>query len=330
MNFFRPCLVAVFFLPSVLAFAEPQTDWEQICKQAKKLELPAQDIPDAAILADLKDCNSETLYYGIGQVADYQKAKACAYKELGKEESPFQGNAILMMIYANAKGVSRDYDTAIKLACTIDGAPAETEGRIAHLQQLKQQGPGKTEFDLCDDITSGMMMGFCENHHESVEEAGRTDKLSNLTQAWGDNEKKALEILEKVADRFFEIRSTNEIDQSGTARAAMVTAEEATLKNEFLTSLSNFEKRQLPRFTNQQFIEADAKLNAVYKKVLALKKPEWGTVKKDDIKNTQREWLKFRDAWVTFGKVKYPTVSSVSWNTLWTKKRIKMLEEFLQ
>jgi hypothetical protein len=36
-----------------------------------------------------------------------------------------------------------------------------------------------------------------------------------------------------------------------------------------------------------------------------------------------------RDAWVEFGKLKYPQVSAVSWKAYLTEKRIPMLEEFV-
>ncbi len=330
MKALRPHLTALFFLSPFWAFANPQTAWEDACGHAKNLELPAQDRPDAKTLPMLKDCDSEALYYGIGQAADYQQAKACAYSELGKEESPFQGASILMMVYANGKGANRDYGLAIKLACAVDGAPAENEGRIGHLQQLRQQGPGTTDFDICDDITSGMMMGLCTAHNDRIEQVARTENWAALTRAWSQEEKNALSLLEKSARQFFQARSGNEIDQSGTARTAFVIAEDASLQDDLLSSLAAFEKGRLPSFTDQQFAAADAKLNAVYKKIQTDKGFSWGTVSKDGIKSTQRQWLKYRDAWVSFGKVKYPNVSAGSWKTFWTEKRTKMLEDFLQ
>jgi uncharacterized protein YecT (DUF1311 family) len=56
---------------------------------------------------------------------------------------------------------------------------------------------------------------------------------------------------------------------------------------------------------------------------------QWGSVKQADIKHTQRVWLKYREAWVTFGRQKYPQVSEDSWRMWLTKKRIAMLKEFL-
>ncbi|WP_446808559.1 hypothetical protein ACH50O_14880 [Methylomonas sp. 2BW1-5-20] len=178
---------------SPITFAEPRISPEQICARVKAIEFPAQDRPDAKIIQSLAGCNSEELYYGIGQTADWQKARACAYEEMRRgPEDPFQGPATLMMIYANGKGVTRNYDLAIKMACGIEGAPAEIEGRLEHLLQMKQQGAEAKDIDLCDDITSSMMMGFCSIHNDSIEEPIRAARLAKLLASWNLNQKKHL------------------------------------------------------------------------------------------------------------------------------------------
>ncbi|OAI09078.1 hypothetical protein A1353_04940 [Methylomonas methanica] len=315
---------------SLITFAEPRISPELICEQVKAIEFPTQDRPDAKTIQSLAGCNSEALYYGIGQTADWQKARACAYEEMRRgPEGPFQGPATLMMIYANGKGVTRNYDLAIKLACEIEGAPAEIEGRLEHLLQMKQQGAEAKDIDLCDDITSSMMMNFCSSHQESIQQQERATQLANMVKSWNENEKKALDGLKYSANRFFSTRSEKEVDARGAAHVAMTVGEEASLQDDFLASLQSFEKGHTPNFDDQQFAEADAKLNAIYKKILADKNFSWGTVNQNSIKETQREWLKYRDAWVKFGSIKYPAVSATSWKTYLTEKRIKMLEEFL-
>ncbi|WP_446808560.1 lysozyme inhibitor LprI family protein [Methylomonas sp. 2BW1-5-20] len=106
--------------------------------------------------------------------------------------------------------------------------------------------------------------------------------------------------------------------------------ESIDLENDFIGSLENFENGQVPSFTSQQFSNADTKLNAIYKRIQTeTKDASWGTITNNGIMKTQREWLKYRDAWVKFGSIKYPAVSATSWKTYLTEKRIKMLEDFL-
>jgi hypothetical protein len=48
---------------------------------------------------------------------------------------------------------------AQRFACKVSGAAeAEIDGRLAHLEKLRTS-PGK--IDICDDITSGLMGGYC-------------------------------------------------------------------------------------------------------------------------------------------------------------------------
>lgn len=142
--------------------------------------------------------------------------------------------------------------------------------------------------------------------------------------------KKAFDSLRQSANKFFSTRVDNEIDASGSAHTAYLLGESIDLENDFIGSLENFENGQVPNFTSQQFSNADTKLNAIYKRIQTeTKDASWGTITNNGIMKTQREWLKYRDAWVKFGSIKYPAVSATSWKTYLTEKRIKMLEDFL-
>ncbi|WFP49777.1 lysozyme inhibitor LprI family protein [Methylomonas sp. EFPC3] len=313
-----------------IVFAQPNISPEQVCEQVKAIEFPVQDKPDISTIQALSGCNSEDLYYGINQVADWKHARACAYAEISRgPDGPFEGPAILMMIYANGNGVNRNYDLAIKLACEIGGATAELQGRLRHLLQMKQLNADVKDLDICDHVTSGMMMNFCSIHREIIRQQERAAQLTKLTKSWTESENKAFSLLTQSANGFFNARRDKEVDGSGTAYGAMMVEEEASLKDDFLAALQSFDAGRTPSFNTQQCAKADAKLNTVYKKILARKNFSWGTVYQNSIKETQREWLKYRDAWVKFGSIKYPDVTADSWKTYWTQKRIEMLQQFL-
>jgi uncharacterized protein YecT (DUF1311 family) len=55
----------------------------------------------------------------------------------------------------------------------------------------------------------------------------------------------------------------------------------------------------------------------------------YGTVTPNGVKLAQRAWLRYRDAWVKFGVVKYPAVSTDSWKTWLTQQRIPLLQPWL-
>jgi uncharacterized protein YecT (DUF1311 family) len=95
------------------------------------------------------------------------------------------------------------------------------------------------------------------------------------------------------------------------------------LKDAFLASLRAFETSALPAFTAADFRRADAELNAVYAK--ALKAGTTGTVTASGIRATERVWLGYREAWVRFGAIKYPSTAANSWRAWLTRERVTML-----
>lgn len=311
-----------------LQFASTET--QNACKEWMKTEFPASDRPAAEEAAELGGCVSEDLYYGIGRHADPVKARKCAYLEMNANtDYVFSGKAILMMIYANGKGVRHNTDLALRLACEIEGAPAEIEARIAHLQELKQSSISAEAFDLCDDISSGSMTGACAIHSEKIEETKRQKRLNDLASKWSPQEKEALNHLQRVFERYVVAHSENEVDVSGSANAAVAVEEKAALRDEFLETIKHFDKGQLPRFTAEEFTRADGEMQAFYEAVE--NGMDDGSIEgtSDTISYTQGMWLKYRDAWVAFGQKKYPSVSADSWKTWLTRQRIVILRGFL-
>ena len=303
--------------------------WEGVCKKAEKIQLPAKDRPDTETAKSLNGCKSEDLYYGFGNTPDPVKARYCAYLEMDQEDSfVFGGSSTLMMIYANGKGVKKNVDFAVKFACKLEGAPAEMEYRIQHLLDLKSNKSSKP-FDLCDDITSGFMQGHCASRDQRFTDAKLKRSLDSVLVNWSEKDKQMFTILKQSFGKFSEARVRNEVDTTGTGRAAFQIEEESTLSEDFVDSVVQFEKGKLPRYAQADFIKADRDLNTTYGKIQSKRDFNWGSVKQVDIKHTQRVWLKSREAWVTFGLQKYPQVSEDSWRIWLTNKRIVMLKEFL-
>ena len=128
-----------------------------LCVAARKTPLPKAGSTPAP-----KGCSSEALYYGIGRPANPTAAWRCALgAEAARDQGgvPFGGRAMLMTMAANGLGTPLDLGLAIALACTLDAAPEEMDGRIKHLAALRKAGPAATPFGFCDDITSGAALG---------------------------------------------------------------------------------------------------------------------------------------------------------------------------
>jgi uncharacterized protein YecT (DUF1311 family) len=302
------------------------------CESLKNLALPRADAPGAANRVALKGCNSEALYFGIGRAKDPVRARQCAYLE---REDPnngwpnlFAGTGLLMTIYANGIGAGRNLDFALKLACELNGAPAEEEGWIAHLQKLKKEHWQGQDFSPCDDITSGAAEGFCAAHEAKLADAARKAKLAKLIAKWSNEERQAFASLQKAKDGYVTAEADNEVDMSGTARGAMVIEATEAEEERFLAILQRLTGDDFPRAA-PDFAAADAKLNTVYRKIQDTRGSlDQGTVTKDGIRKAQRAWLRYRDAWVDFAKIKFPSLALRSLKAALTDDRIKSLEGF--
>jgi uncharacterized protein YecT (DUF1311 family) len=268
----------------------------------------------------LKNCNADSFYYGLKQPIDAEKARLCAYSTNDYD--------VLTMIYANGRGAKRNLDLAIKFACDGNGAPAEITGRVQHLIKLKNAGWQGNDFDICDDITSGYMMGYCASIDAIFSNEKREKQIDDMIASWSDSDKEKFKQLRDAKNKFVNDRIDNEQDLSGTARTAMQIAEEKKLNDDFLASLKQFQQGLYPKFSSQQFATTDAKLNTLYSKIQSNINFSYGTVTKAGIKKTQKTWLSYRDAWVKFAKSKYPDMPTDGLKTWLTQKRIEMLQEF--
>lgn len=78
--------------------------------------------------------------------------------------------------------------------------------------------------------------------------------------------------------------------------------------------------------SEQMVIKTDAELNAAYEQVLA-GLPEScpfaakTCVSQSAFRNTQREWIRYRDAWQTYGRLRWPSAASAIWLVALTQQR---------
>lgn len=274
------------------------------------------------------DITSSNYYYGIGVPVNFDTARYYAFIELADgNDGPLDGAAVLLMLYANGYGVQRDLELSLRLACgNVGGAPAEIEGRAQHLNSMKT-GTGDP-FDICDDITSGYMMGFCASIVYDKKEQERDMAVAEILQNWPAADTMAYNRLSVVAGNFFNARIDGEVDVSGTARAAIVLGEYDALEEGFAEKTAKADRCSIVPYSATDFNKADAELNTVYKKLMATKDFEYGTVQLATIKEAQRIWITYRDAWVAFGKIRCPQLPAEAWKTMLTLERIVQLKEF--
>jgi uncharacterized protein YecT (DUF1311 family) len=335
------CVALAFLLLSLssVAFAQQQRANERpaACDNFAKIQVPASDLPTPEERKALASCNSYDLYFGFDDLADSVKARKCAYLErepgtVTTNPNPvFSGAGLLTMIYANGKGAARNFDLALKFACEFDDNHlSESEPRFEHLLKLKNENWTGDDFDLCDDQSTTLTMNWCVNQGSDEGQPVRAAEVSAITEKWTAAEKTAVRELQKAATASFEASTQNEVDQGGTIHTLREAAVETSLNDDFLTALQRFEKGQLPKFTALEFSKVDAELNSLYSKLQSDPKNsayEYTTLTPEGVKIAQRAWLRYREAWVKFGRVKYPNVSPDSWRTWLTQERVKILKD---
>jgi hypothetical protein len=299
---------------------------KQMCASVKDVELPAADRPTPAEEKALAKCVSADLYFGFGQAADPAKARKCAYAEMDRgDKTAIGGKAILMMVYANGNGATRNFDAAIKLACSIGGAPGDDTGRVYQLDRLKKQNWTGNNFSVCDHSSGREMYEQCAILSERFDKVERDQKFNELTAAWKPAEKKAFQTFMAEANRFYEIQAKNGVDLEGTFEIQ----EEIFFKNNLLSSLQALERGELPNYTAEEFQRAEAAENAAYQRTQTGTVTQWGTVTRQSVQKSEDEWRRYCNAWISFGRQKYPGVSEQSWKAWLDTDRTVMLNRFL-
>lgn len=318
------------------ALAADEWPYEAECRKWDDIPIPDADIGDAPA-----DCDAQALYYGIdgkGRGRDDVAARHCAYRSmdggdgLAQDDDVFGGSGVLMMLYANGRGVARNIPLAKRFACDYGGAPAEIEGRLEHLDAIAS-GSDTQPMDLCDDVTSGMMMGVCSNRDAGYAKLTREQRWVALQAGWTPPQRAALAALRKAADAYFDSASTEEIDMSGTGRGMFATDAYEALDIALLGDVERFEQGARPLEQASDFAAADKSLNAVYRQTRAALQSsqvtgafgDYGTIDAHGVRATQRLWLGYREAWVAFAAVRYPQTAADAWRAWLTRVRTKAL-----
>jgi hypothetical protein len=299
---------------------------KQMCAAVKSVELPAADKPTPAEEKALASCVSVDAYFGFGQPADPIKARKCAYAEIDRgAKAPIGGQAILMMVYANGNGATRNYDAAIKLACEIGGAPGDDAGRVYQLDRLKKQNWAGNNFSVCDHSSGREMYEQCAILSERFDKIERDQKFNELTSAWKPAEKKAFHTFIEEANRFYEVQAKNGVNLEGTFEVQ----EEIFFKNNLLSALQAFERGELPKYSAEEFQKSEAAEQAAYLRTQNGPETKWGTITRESVRKSQNEWLRYCNAWIAFGRQKYPSVTEQSWKAWLDQDRTVMLNRFL-
>ncbi len=300
---------------------------KRICDAVKDVQPSPQDQPSADEKTALANCSSQDLYFGFGGAADPAKARKCAYAEMarGKDDLDIAGRAILMMVYANGNGAERNLDLAIKFACQMPGGPGDVLGNIYELERFRK-APPTARFSVCDHSSAPHLYKSCATLGDRSDRVERAQQVASIISQWSEKDRKAFRPVQQAAQKFFKSRASSEINLQPTFEVQEI----AFMEREFIAKLQQLQKGELPAFSAGDARKAQTELEETYAATQKDPNRRWGTATVEGVRNTQQLWLPYRDAWVKFGKTKYPNVSADSWRTWITQERIAMLRHLLE
>jgi hypothetical protein len=125
-----------------------------------------------------------------------------------------------------------------------------------------------------------------------------------------ESSKAAFERLRAAEKAFEDARTGGEIDLSGTARGMFTLEEQKRLRDQFLINLQRFGAGDVPKASASDLAALDRVLNSVYHDIQQAPSSQWqyGTVKPEGIRDTERNWVELSDAWVAFAHEAYPNL----------------------
>lgn len=303
-------LLAVLIALQGIAHAQgyvAEDNWKAICEKATAQPLTKPQLSGPLRNDALSSCDESALYYGFYGRPDYSAALQCGWYQYNhpqdREANMFYGPGVLTMLYANGQGVSRNYELAIRFSCENQWASDGEHGlRLGHIDYLRERSPAGGKLDLCDDITSGLNMGACTKIVARKREAERSKKIAAIQRNFGPQQRRQFALLQEAEEKFEDARIANEVDLSGTARAALQWAEQDKLQNQFFANLKLFSRAELPQDTQADVRDLDRELTDVLNKIQGApaKTWQWGTIKPEGIRETERAWLKLVNAWIDF------------------------------
>lgn len=340
----------VLSVPAQSQAGQRDEDYRAVCAEAVKTPLPAE-ATQVAVPKKWPECISYKIYSGIGVEKDYAAARKCAWQErlaaqTHRLDPPdgltdfFGGSAMLAVLYANGEGVKRNIPLALRFACELEGTAAENNEWIDRLQGIGNDISNEGKLDFCEGRYGTFMLNVCDAYGAEIDDQHRKDTLNTLMAGWSEAQKSEFSRLAKAKDDYALAISTyaGNFPESLHVQYAISAGEK--VQDTFVSDIEQFESGRLPSGTESDYKKADAELNQVYIETLAKSEDDaeellaGNNIELDKkmaannpnyIRNIERAWLGYRDEWVEFARLRYPSIGKYAWLTFLTAKQTAVL-----
>jgi uncharacterized protein YecT (DUF1311 family) len=267
-------------------------------------------------------CASYRSYRGIGRPINFTDARSCAWQErlaqqadLGQNQKEptawvVGGSLILADIYFNGAGIKPNVPLAMRFACESDEGMVKLA--LPDIAKLKGSSAAQGSFEFCHYALSTIMMNFCSSYEIQADDDRKSRFYSSLKSSLTSEQQAAFGKLLAAQNAYIEAHAS-EVDQGGSIRGIRTMGSQNILKDLFHTEVVHFERKQWPVYSGNQIKEADALLHREYLKKLQQLKDRTGggtyqgAVKAEDVSKAEKAWETYRDAWVEFAHLRYPS-----------------------
>ena len=323
------CAVAVPPYMASTAFTQERAD--SLCVRADALPVP--HAPAGVRVAE--DCDAFGAYYAAGR-RNLRAIRACALQgaytdphsvDSGDHTEPL-ASGVLAMIYAGGQGVAPNLPLAVRFAC--DMQDWEGDGReLGHwLEDQRLRGATRIDFDLCDHVIGRITNYECilRDQDRAATAVARAQARLNTGNA---EQRAAFARLLAARKEYMEAHRSQEPNgTTGLVQEAM--RDEVELETAWAQQLDSFAEGKLPEAGEGDFRKADAELNAAYRVALSKTggcQPDPPLcLTTDELRQTERAWLRYRDAWVAYGELRWPQVHAAAWRTWLTRAQTADLQ----
>jgi uncharacterized protein YecT (DUF1311 family) len=151
--------------------------------------------------------------------------------------------------------------------------------------------------------------------------------LQRLMSHWTYQDSLSFKRLRTTADNYFEILTENEIDHKGMAHNIETTDILDSLEADFTKKLQMACSCQADTMATRpaSFQRADQMLNHIYSTIIGGPDSLENNITKSGIKSTQIAWIKYKDAWASFGVHHCPGTTDIYWKAQITIQRTAQL-----
>ena len=172
----------------------------------------------------------------------------------------------------------------------------------------------------------------CTQHDLAIEKM-QMDALTRSMQTATPEQRLAFNALIVTFTSFRELHISNETCPQAQACVEQQQHELAVTNNDFLKLARALPAEGIPTYSAMDLEGLDADLNAAYidrYTLLSSSCPAPATVDTcapmAGLRDTERAWIRYRDAWITFGTLRYPQVTADQWTGYLTRERTRQVK----